>query len=140
MANSYTQIRMHALTSVLFTYKYAHTLEPAYAVSVLKSHLAVTLVYYISRGRPPIDVEALKNYNGDEELDSTNPWFTILKRAVEINEVHATKVVRSCAFAELLFGGEDDYDLVCRNTAQIALDLDGDWEFEGVGYDKTWEF
>ncbi|KAI8602286.1 hypothetical protein EDD21DRAFT_372265 [Dissophora ornata] len=130
---------MHALTSVLFVHKLAHTLPSAYAVSCLKSHFGAALVYYISRGRPAIDVDALVNYRGKQQLDSTNPWLSLIKRAVEIDEVHATKVVRSCALGDLLFGAEESYSQLCVNTAQIALDLQGDWEFEGVGWAETWE-
>jgi len=130
---------MHALTSVLFVHKLVHTLPPAYAVSCLKSHLGAALAYYISRGRPAIDVDALVNYKGKQPLDTTNPWLSILKRAVDIDEVHVTKVVRSCALGDLLFGAEESYSRLCLNTAQIALDLAGGWEFEGVGWDEAWE-
>ncbi|KAF9972178.1 hypothetical protein BGZ73_004717, partial [Actinomortierella ambigua] len=95
---------MHALTSVLFVHRLAHALPPKYAVSVLKSHLAASLVYYISRGRPQIDMDALLNYKGKYPLDGSNPWLSLIKRAIDIDEVHVTKVVRSCALADLLFG------------------------------------
>ncbi|KAG0214664.1 hypothetical protein BGX28_001702 [Mortierella sp. GBA30] len=130
---------MHALTSILFVHKFVHVLPPAYAVSCLKSHLGAVLAYYISRGRPAVDVPALANYKGKQPLDSTNPWLSLIKRAIEIDEVHVTKVVRSCALADLLFGGEESYSQLCVNTAQMALDLKGDWEFEGVGWAATWE-
>ncbi|KAG0013250.1 hypothetical protein BGZ81_001152 [Podila clonocystis] len=130
---------MHALTSVLFVHRLVHSLPPAYAVSCLKSHLGATLAYYISRGRPTADVEALLNYNGKQSLDLTNPWLSVVKRAVDIDEVHVTKVVRSCALGDLIFGVEEMYSTLLLNTAQIALDLEGDWEFEGVGWPETWE-
>ncbi|KAF9174432.1 hypothetical protein BGX21_004370 [Mortierella sp. AD011] len=130
---------MHALTSVLFVHRLVHALPPAYAVSCLKSHLGAALAYYISRGRPRIDVDALLNYHGKQPLDSTNPWLSIVKRAVDIDEVHVTKVVRSCALGDLLFGAEESYSRLLLNTAQISLDLKGDWEFEGVGWPQTWE-
>ncbi|KAF9988447.1 hypothetical protein BGZ75_009394 [Mortierella antarctica] len=130
---------MHALTSILFVHKLAHVLPPAYAVSCLKSHLGAALAYYISRGRPAIDVAALVNYKGKQPLDPTNPWLSVLKRAVDIDEVHVTKVVRSCALGDLLFGAEESYSQLCLNTAQIALDVAGGWEFEGVGWDEAWE-
>ncbi|KAF9998176.1 hypothetical protein BGZ80_008003 [Entomortierella chlamydospora] len=130
---------MHALTSVLFVHKLVHALPPAYAVSCLKSHLGAALAYYISRGRPHIDVDALLNYHGKQPLDPTNPWLSIFKRAVDIDEVHVTKVVRSCALGDLLFGVEESYSRLLLNTAQISLDLKGDWEFEGVGWPQTWE-
>ncbi|KAG0290664.1 hypothetical protein BGZ98_003344, partial [Dissophora globulifera] len=130
---------MHALTSVLFVHKLAHALPPAYAVSCLKSHLGATLAYYISRGRPRIDVDALLNYHGKQPLDASNPWLSIAKRAIDIDEVHVTKVVRSCAFGDLLFGAEDSSSQLLLHTAQMALDVKGDWEFEGVGWPQTWE-
>jgi len=127
------------LTSVLFVHKLAHVLPPAHAVSCLKSHLGACLVYYISRGRPPIDVDALLNYHGKKALDASNPWLSLIKRAIETDEVHVTKVVRSCAFGDLLFGAEESFSQLLLNTAQIALDLDGHWEHEGVGWSQTWE-
>ncbi|KAG0379690.1 hypothetical protein BGX24_012140 [Mortierella sp. AD032] len=130
---------MHALTSVLFVHKLAHVLPPAYAVSCLRSHLGVSLAYFISRGRPPVDVDALLNYCGKCALDPSNPWLSIIKRAVDIDEVHVTKVSRSCALGDLLFGTEESFSQLLLNTAQISLDLKGDWEFEGVGWPQTWE-
>jgi len=130
---------MHALTSVLFVHKLAHALPPAYAVSCLMSHLGVILAYYISRGRPQVDVNTLLNYRGTQTLDSSNPWLSIVKRAIDIDEVHVTKVVRSCALGDLLFGAEESFSQLLLNTAQISLDLKGDWEFEGVGWHQTWE-
>lgn len=130
---------MHALTSVLFVHRLAHSLPPAYAISCLKSHLGATLAFYISRGRPTLDIEALRNYKGKQPLDSTNPWLSVVKRAIDIDEVHVTKVVRSCALGDLLFGAEELYSTLLLNTAQISLDLEGDWEFEGVGWPETWE-
>lgn len=130
---------MHALTSVLFVHKLAHALPPAYAVSCLTSHLGASLAYYISRGRPQVNIDALLNYRGRQTLDPSNPWLSIIKRAIDINEVHATKVVRSCALGDLLFGAEESFSQLLLHTAQIALDLKGDWEFEGVGWPQTWE-
>ncbi|KAG0251972.1 hypothetical protein BGZ95_006740 [Linnemannia exigua] len=130
---------MHALTSVLFVHKLAHALPPAYAVSCLTSHLGASLAYYISRGRPQVDVDALLTYRGKHPLDPSNPWLSIIKRAVEIDDVHVTKVVRSCALGDLLFGAEDSFSQLLLNTAQISLDLKGDWEFKGVGWNQTWE-
>jgi len=130
---------MHALTSVIFAYKLANTVGPSQAVSILKSHLGATLAYYVSRGRPAIDMDALLNYKGKQELDSTNPWLSVVKRAIDIDEVHVRKVVRSCAFGDLLFGAEESYSRLCINTAQMSLDLQGNWEFEGVGYKESWQ-
>ncbi|KAG0099496.1 hypothetical protein BGZ93_007372 [Podila epicladia] len=130
---------MHALTSVLFVHKLVHALPPAYAVSCLVSHLGASLAYYISRGRPQVDVDALLNYRGKHTLDPSNPWLSIVKRAVDIDEVHITKVVRSCALGDLLFGAEESFSQLLLNTADISLDVKGDWEFEGVGWPQTWE-
>lgn len=132
-------IRMHALTSVLFVHKLVHALPPAYAVSCLKSHLGATLAYYIACGRPAINVEALLDYRGKQPLDSTNPWLSVIKRAVDIDEVHVTKVVRSCALGDTLFGAEESYSQLLLNTAQMSLDLKGDWDFQGVGWPETWK-
>jgi len=130
---------MHALNSVLFVHRLIDALPPAYAISCLKSHLGATLAYYISRGRPRVDVDALLNYRGKHPLDPSNPWLSIVKRAIDIDEVHVTKVARSCALGDLLFGAEESYSQLLLNTAQISLDLKGDWEFEGVGWPQTWE-
>jgi hypothetical protein len=130
---------MHAVTSVLFTHKIATSLPPSYAVSVLKSHLGVVLMYYISHGRAKLDIDALLNYKGKQELNATNPWLSLIQRAIDIDEVHVTKVVRACALGDLLFGAEDSFSLVCAKTAEVALDLQGNWEFEGVGYDEIYQ-
>jgi hypothetical protein len=132
-------IRMHALTSVLFVHRLVHALPLSCAISTLKSHLGATLVFYIACGRPAVDIDALLKYRGEEPLDSTNPWLSVIKRAVDIDEVHVTKVVRSCALGDMLFGTEDSYSQLLLNTAQMSLDLRGDWDFHGVGWPETWE-
>ncbi|KAF9972179.1 hypothetical protein BGZ73_004718 [Actinomortierella ambigua] len=129
---------MHALTAVLFAYRLAQALPAKHAVSVLKSHLGATLYFYMSRGRPRIDVEALLNYHGKEPLDGSNPWLSLIKRAIDIDEVHVTKVVRACAVADLLFGAEESYSRLILNTAQMSLDLNGDWEYRGVGWSEIY--
>ncbi|KAG0237565.1 hypothetical protein BGW41_008365 [Actinomortierella wolfii] len=131
---------MHALTSVPFVYRLAHVLPPSYAVSCLKSHLGASLAFYISRGRPQIDTVGLLNYKGKQPLDATNPWLSLIKRAIDIDEVHVTKVVRACALGDLLFGAEESsYSQFLLNTAQMSLDLKGDWEFEGVGWSESYD-
>ncbi|KAG0051208.1 hypothetical protein BGZ83_003993 [Gryganskiella cystojenkinii] len=130
---------MHALTSVLFVHKLVHVLPPAYAVSCLKSHLGATLAFYIGCGRPAFDVKALLDYHGKQRLDSTNPWLSVIKHAVDIDEVHVTKVVRSCALGDTLFGAEESFSQLLLNTAQMSLDKKGDWDFDGVGWPETWK-
>ncbi|KAG0254583.1 hypothetical protein DFQ27_006756 [Actinomortierella ambigua] len=130
---------MHALTSVLFVHRLVQDLPPRNAVSLLKSHLSVSLAFYIARGRPKINMDALLNYKGKQPLDATNPWLSLIKRAIDIDEVHVTKVVRACALGDLYFGTEEPFGRLLVNTAQIALDLHGDWEFEGVGWPEAYE-
>ncbi|KAG0344199.1 hypothetical protein BG004_004648 [Podila humilis] len=135
---------MHMLTSVLFVYKLVQVIPPGYAVSCLKSHLGACLAYYISRGRPSIDIEALRNYKGAQQQqeqqgrqqyqrqqqkdtlqdsstiihnnnDNNNnnnsapdPWSSIIQQAMVNDDVHITKVVRSCVYGDLLFGAKHE--------------------------------
>jgi hypothetical protein len=72
-------------------------------------------------------------------LDTSNPWLSLVKRAIDTDDVHITKVVRSCALGDLLFGADESFSKLLMNTAQIAVDVKGDWEFEGVGWPQAWE-
>lgn len=132
---------MHALTSSEFLHQYIHKVAPSESVSLLKAHVAITMVYYITSGRPDFNIDGLLNYkspNHDEK--SNNNWLVTFDKALTCDEPHVIKSVRSCAVAQVIYGPHEDTELnaVWLKVAQMAIDKDGHWDFAGNGFDANW--
>ena len=53
---------MHAVTSSIFLPAFVRSLRPENAARLLRDKLAVDLGYFVSRGRPELDLEQLLPY------------------------------------------------------------------------------
>ncbi|KAG2230873.1 hypothetical protein BDF21DRAFT_386191 [Thamnidium elegans] len=132
---------MHALTSSEFIHQYISRVAPSEAVSLLHAHLAVTMVYYISTGRPDFNIDGLLAYKSpNHDAASNNTWLSVFDKALSCKEPHVIKVVRSCAVAQVMYGPHQDANLnrVWLQVAEMALDKNGNWDFSGVGFDDSW--
>lgn len=132
---------MHALTSSEFLHQYIGRVALTESVSLLHAHLAVTLIYYVTAGRPDFNIDGLLNYKSpNHSASNNNPWFAVLDKSLSCKEAHVIKVVRSCAVAQVLYGPQENtkLDHIWLQVAEMALDKDGDWDFSGVGFDDTW--
>jgi hypothetical protein len=133
---------MHALTSSEFLHQYISRITPSESVSLLHAHAAITIFYYITRGRPNFNVEALLAYKSPSNVaSSNNNWLTVFDKALNCEEPHVIKTVRSCAVAQVIYGPNEDSRLnaVWLQVAQMAVDKDGHWDFMGLGFDESWE-
>ncbi|CEP10776.1 hypothetical protein [Parasitella parasitica] len=133
---------MHALTSSEFLHQYISRITPSESAALLHAHLAITIFYYITRGRPNFNVEALLAYKSPSNVaSSNNNWLTVFDKALTCKEPHVIKTVRSCAVAQVIYGSHEDSRLnaVWLQVAQMAVDKDGHWDFSGVGFDQGWE-
>ncbi|KAK4512489.1 Karyopherin transporter [Mucor velutinosus] len=133
---------MHALTSSEFLHQYISRITPSESVSLLHAHLAITIFYYITRGRPNFNVEALLAYKSPSNVaSSNNNWLNVFDKALHCQEPHVIKTVRSCAVAQVMYGPHEDSRLnaVWLQVAQMAVDRDGHWDFSGLGFDQNWE-
>lgn len=100
---------------------------------VLRVDLAVCLTYYISRGRPLLQISKLPatEYSWDEMTHKT--WTD--------EDLHVPKVIRALKTIgpEL---GEMNEELA-RNAAglvvQEKIDKKRRWSFFGHGFDETWD-
>jgi len=129
----------HGLTSVLFVYILLPYLETKNQIKLLREHFASVLCYYISRGSPQLHLDLLYNYVPKTLSSDPNPWLDIIKRALEIEECHIIKAVRSLLKAEQLWGaGEHNIFL---KTAQVTVEgfQKYDWSKGGIGWEEEWE-
>ena len=132
----------HALTSTHAVFNTIQHLNRAQAAKLIRAHIATSLVWFIARGRPNVDVEALSHYQSPSvSTNEFNPWLQVLDRALGYHEPHVIKVVRACAVGQMMYGHQ--YPIAWLKAAQMTLDHAGDssqgnWDFQGVGYDETW--
>ncbi|KAI8066297.1 uncharacterized protein B0P05DRAFT_573955 [Gilbertella persicaria] len=133
---------VHVLTSTEFVHQFISRVAPSEAVALLQAHLAETIIYYVAEGRPEFYLEGLIDYKPSVHTDSSqNQWLPVLDKALERKEAHVIKAVRSCAVAQVMYGphGDPNLDLIWLRVAQMAVDVDGNWDFDGVGFDDTWK-
>ncbi|KAI9258025.1 hypothetical protein BDA99DRAFT_515054 [Phascolomyces articulosus] len=140
---------MHALTSIHAIHLLLPILAPNEAAALLKGHAAATLSYYVSRGRPSMQVELLLKYESDEAAnDSGNPWLKICERAIHAPEAHIIKVVRACAVGQIVYGHDgrsEPFEKAWVRLADMTLKIasnkvDGNyWNHKGIGFDEAWQ-
>lgn len=130
---------MHALTSVEFVHQYVYRVAPSEAVALMKAHLAITLTYFVVKGRPTFNYDGLLNYKTVEKKN--NPWLDVFDRSLSCKEAHVIKAVRSCTVGQIIYGVQGDQELnkIWLNVAQMVCDGDGDWDFDSIGYSESWE-
>ncbi|KAI9486089.1 MAG: hypothetical protein EXX96DRAFT_30833 [Benjaminiella poitrasii] len=133
---------MHALTSSEFLHQFLFRVGRDEAVTLLRAHAAVTIFYYVTRGRPRFDVQALLEYESAalRGKDCRNGWLEVFAGALKCKEPHVIKVVRACAVAQVIYGPAQDpnWSRVWLHVAQMAVDKDGHWDFNSLGFDDTW--
>ncbi|CEI92675.1 hypothetical protein RMCBS344292_06928 [Rhizopus microsporus] len=133
---------MHALTSSEFLHQFISKITPSESVLLLRGHLASCILEYIVCGRPELNVKGLLNYQSPLDKETrNNQWTLVLDRALDAKEVHVIKMVRSCAVGQMINGPYQSTDLskVWLQAAKMAIDTNGDWEHEGVGFDEVWK-
>ena len=140
---------MHALTSIHAVHLLLPNLAPVESAALLKGHAAATLAYYISRGRPSLQVDLLLKYESDEAAnDSANPWLKICERAINAPEAHIIKVVRACAVGQIVYGHDsrsEPFEKAWARLADMTLKISGNkvdgsyWNHKGIGFDEAWQ-
>jgi len=149
---------MHSLTSALFLPIFVSHLTLAQSARILQAHFAVTLVLYVSRGRPRLHLaDNLSSYKSElsgYNEDITNPWLKVIERAIAHDDVHVVKALRSLVYGgtylahgdkgELKETPEETRDLshYWLNSAKMTLDAVRDdrwWHQAGIGFDEAWD-
>jgi len=132
---------MHVLTSVLAVRVLLPHLELSQAKQLLQGHLAVTLMYYVARGRPPINTSALDNYEYSQEIPN---WSHIFELATQSTDLHVPKVIRALYFGNQLYG-QDEKDTTSHWFKVAALTVDwlqnrkNNWDFTAAGFIEAWK-
>jgi len=109
-------------------------------IMLLRAAMLAFLTFYVSRGRPQLNIETLKNYKPSKLKEGPNPWLDIIRESlIEEYEPHMIKIVRSLIKAEQEWGpGKDDIFL---KIAQVTVEgyQKYDWSFNGLGFEEEWK-
>ncbi len=131
---------MHLVTSSLFLPSFVAYLTPPSQALLLRHYMAVSVAWWVSRGRPGFDIS--KFFGADTplapptspatktpswKLTSThNPWFKIIQHAVVHPDDHLCKIQRAFVHYATLYGmrpsGEPEFS---RTELPGAEKLDG---------------
>ncbi|KAK0234931.1 hypothetical protein EDD85DRAFT_841103 [Armillaria nabsnona] len=116
---------MHLVTSSLFLPSFAAYLTPPSQVLLLRGYMAVSLAWWVARGRPGFDIPKFFDapaIQDSEPMISTptwnlpsipNPWFAIIQQAVVHPDDHLCKIQRAFVHYATLYGarprGQPDF-------------------------------
>ena len=103
---------------------------------LLRSHFAVSLAWWIGRGRAQIDIPSFAQAKDKEfahmkcvnpwYTNTSNPWFSIFETAIVHPEEHVAKVQRALAHYAQMYGLKGPNDLRLSATEfPGASELDG---------------
>ncbi|KAI9101704.1 hypothetical protein DFS34DRAFT_591545 [Phlyctochytrium arcticum] len=130
---------LHMLTSGLSILHIAPHLVPELTERLLKSHLAISIMYFITRGCPALQPSALKALpiQADPAYDS---WEKVFQLTHANEDIHVPKAVRTLKIAEERFGSRDGFWLqAARLTVEKMQTRHGSWSYAGCGYSEAWE-
>lgn len=129
---------MHLVTSSLFLPSFAAYLTPPSQVLLLRSYMAVSLAWWVARGRPRFDIPKFFEapaIQDSEPMISTptwnlpsvpNPWFAIIQQAAVHPDDHLCKIQRAFVHYATLYGarprGQPDFS---QTELEGAEKLDG---------------
>lgn len=129
---------MHALTSSYFLHILTPHLHVNEASSMIHGHLLTTLIYYVAMGRPKLQTDRLLAYQSPSLFrdDDSQDWHHVLATAVNEEDAHVVKSVRSLAMANVLYGNDPNgHGDAYIKASQLTVDLHGKWTF-GVGFEE----
>ncbi|KAG9118339.1 hypothetical protein FRC07_007201, partial [Ceratobasidium sp. 392] len=107
---------VHLVTSDLFIPSILSLLKPANQVVLLRAYFAAVLGFFVSRGRPAIDVEGFFEHTSldpkppaqsPEKVPTeatNNPWYTVLTHTIPHKDEHHVKAERALAHGAALYG------------------------------------
>ncbi|KAG8680677.1 hypothetical protein FRC09_018053 [Ceratobasidium sp. 395] len=108
---------VHLVTSDLFLPSILSLIKPANQVMLMRAYFASCLGYFVSRGRPAIDVKGFFEHTSvdpkpptetpDVELPAeakNNPWYTMLTHTIPHKDEHHIKAERALAHGAALYG------------------------------------
>ncbi|CUA71466.1 Oxidoreductase AflY [Rhizoctonia solani] len=106
---------VHLVTSDLFIPSILSLLKPTHKVDLLRAYFPVLLTYFVSRGRPALDVRGFfSSVSVDPKPEQPsvsespepvgNPWYTVLTHTVPHRDEHHVKAERALAHSAALYG------------------------------------
>ncbi|KAG6833346.1 hypothetical protein H0H87_008522 [Tephrocybe sp. NHM501043] len=125
---------IHLVTSSLFLSSICNIIKPASQELLLRSFFAVSLTWWIGRGRPGFDIKgffaetstnpgAVPSFPAPHKdalpkqdspiASNPNPWFQLIQDALVLPDEHFPKAIRSLAHFSEIYGGrkagQDDF-------------------------------
>ncbi|CAE6434895.1 unnamed protein product [Rhizoctonia solani] len=106
---------VHLVTSDLFIPSILSLLKPAHKVDLLRAYFPVLLAYFVSRGRPALDVKGFyssvtvdpkpEHSSASKSSEAIgNPWYTVLTHTIPHRDEHHVKAERALAHSAALYG------------------------------------
>ncbi|GAB1527754.1 hypothetical protein RhiTH_010942 [Rhizoctonia solani] len=106
---------VHLFTSNLFVPSIFSLLKPAYKEDLLRAYFRVLLGYFVSHGRPALDIKGFFSVTADPKPDQSssltglsepvgNPWYTLLAEIIPHRDEHHIKTERTLAHCAALYG------------------------------------
>ncbi|KAG7085650.1 hypothetical protein E1B28_003196 [Marasmius oreades] len=114
--------RMHLVTSSLFLPSLIAYLSPASQHTLLRSYFAICLVWWVSRGKMPLDIKRFYESTSTtaDQLESApssahknalvssnpnpNPWLAVVNQAMNHPDDHLPKIQRALGHFSTLYG------------------------------------
>ncbi|KAF8623272.1 hypothetical protein AX17_007478 [Amanita inopinata Kibby_2008] len=96
----------HIVTSAIFLPAIASKLDPACQVLLLRGHFAISLGWWIGRGRPKFNIEEFVNSQDPTAAavdKATNPWLGIVQEGITHEEEHVSMVQRTLSHWSYLY-------------------------------------
>jgi len=137
---------MHAVTSSVFLPVFVRSLHPEHAARLLRDKMTVDLAYFISRGRPKLNLDQLLTYSCQSGLDGNeNPWFGIWDAVLnhtKYQDEHIIKTIRALSYADqchhdIGFLKQESYLGIARMVIDNITSSE-DWDRNGLGFDESW--
>eukprot|EP01113_Clastostelium_recurvatum_P021957 TRINITY_DN2608_c0_g1_i5.p1 TRINITY_DN2608_c0_g1~~TRINITY_DN2608_c0_g1_i5.p1 ORF type:complete len:249 (+),score=78.33 TRINITY_DN2608_c0_g1_i5:799-1545(+) len=134
---------MHLLTSSLAVRTYLPYLPLPQAVLLLRAHCTSAIHYYISRGRPIMDIKRLQEYTPQSTIFKDQSWDELKRLATSPKvELHVSKVIRALYIASQMYP-KGEHASLWRQAAVLTLDqmlgLGKDWSQQAEGFQQAWQ-
>lgn len=152
------------MTSSIFLPAFVASFRPETAAQLLRDKFAVDLAYFVSRGRPHLNLDQLLTYQAHTEVENKaalvyaiqgltkeqrqegheNPWFGIWQAVLGHNQdEHIVKTIRALSYADrhhrdMGFLGRGAYLGVARMVVDNITPKHS-WDHMGVGFEETWK-
>jgi hypothetical protein len=113
---------MHLVISSLFLPSIAAYLSQHSQVVLLRSHLVVSLTWYIALGRPNIDIDKFMDAEVPSLASVDNAWLSVIQESLPNEDEHFCTLQRTLAHFAQIYGTADAGFVSCELEGAEKLD------------------